>query len=295
MSFVDLFWLLFLVSSLQPIVRQRLLETARFRLIRQLEHKRKSRVILMIHRQETISFFGIPLARYIDIHDSEEILRAIKLTDDDVPIDLILHTPGGLVLAAGQIARALKKHPAKVTVFVPHYAMSGGTLIALAADEIVMDENAVLGPVDPQLGQFPAASVLSVLEKKEPKDMDDQTLILADVSRKAVRQVERFVQDLLADKMPAEQAAAVAHKLATGTWTHDYPIFVDEARALGLKVSTEMPREVYQLMALYPQATQRRPSVQYIPSPYGGGGTGNHNGGGSAALRALQRVLGPRV
>ncbi len=292
MSFMDLFWLLFLVSSLQPILRQRLLETARFRLIRQLEHKRKSRVILMIHRQETISFFGIPLARYIDIHDSEEILRAIKLTDDDVPIDLILHTPGGLVLAAGQIAHALKRHPAKVTVFVPHYAMSGGTLIALAADEIVMDENAVLGPVDPQLGQYPAASVLSVLERKEAKDMDDQTLILADVSRKAIQQVETFVAGLLEDKMDPEQARAVAHKLATGTWTHDYPIFVDEARSLGLKVSTEMPREVYQLMALYPQATQRRPSVQYIPSPYGDGGVNGHN------THALQRVLrglaGPR-
>ncbi len=291
MSFMDLFWLLFILSSLQPIMRQRLLETARFRLIRQLEHKRKSRVILMIHRQETISLFGIPLARYIDIHDSEEILRAIKLTDDDVPIDLILHTPGGLVLAAGQIARALKQHPAKVTVFVPHYAMSGGTLIALAADEIVMDENAVLGPVDPQLGQFPAASVLQVLEQKEPKDIDDQTLILADVSRKAIQQVEAFVYGLLRDKMDDEQAKAVARKLATGTWTHDYPIFVDEARSFGLNVSTDMPREVYQLMALYPQATQRRPSVQYIPSPYEG-----HNGAANGAkTRVLRSLFGPRL
>ncbi|NPA31644.1 MAG: hypothetical protein GXO37_06580 [Chloroflexi bacterium] len=291
MTFMDLFWLIFLISSLQPILRQRMLETARFRLMRQLERKRKSRVILMIHRQETISFFGIPLARYIDIHDSEEILRAIKLTDDDVPIDLILHTPGGLVLAAGQIARALKNHPAKVTVFVPHYAMSGGTLIALAADEIIMDENAVLGPVDPQLGQYPAASVLSVLDKKEPKDMDDQTLILADVSRKAIQQVETFVYGLLKDKMDEEQAKAVAHKLATGTWTHDYPIFVDEARGFGLNVSTDMPREVYQLMALYPQATQRRPSVQYIPSPYGGQNNGAKSG---TKARALRSVFGPR-
>ncbi len=294
MSFLDLFWLFFLISSMQPIIRQRLLENARYRLMRKLEEKRKSRVILMIHRQEVISLFGIPLARYIDIHDSEQILRAIKLTDDDVPIDLIIHTPGGLVLAAGQIARALKRHPAKVTVFVPHYAMSGGTLIALAADEIVMDPNAVLGPVDPQLGQFPAASVLKVLDQKEPKDIDDQTLILADVSRKAIQQVERFVFDLLKDKMEDERARQVAHKLATGTWTHDYPIFVDEAKALGLPVSTDMPQEVYQLMALYPQAQQRRPSVQYIPAPYGG----SHNGNGAHATSlsaALRRWLGPRL
>src|SRR2546427_3545955 len=88
------------------------------------------------------------------------------MTDSHVPIDLVLHTPGGLVLAAVQIARALHEHQGKVTAFVPHYAMSGGTLIALAADEIVMSRHAVLGPVDPQLGQSPAASILKVLEKK---------------------------------------------------------------------------------------------------------------------------------
>lgn len=76
-------------------------------------------MILLIHRQESISLLGIPLSRYITIEDSEQILRAIRLTPDDVPIDLILHTPGGLVLATEQIARALIRHPAKVTVFVP--------------------------------------------------------------------------------------------------------------------------------------------------------------------------------
>lgn len=78
---------------------------------------------------------------------------------------MILHTPGGLVLATEQIARALIRHSAKVTVFVPHYAMSGGTMLALAADEIIMDENAVLGPVDPQLGNMAAASILQVVEQ----------------------------------------------------------------------------------------------------------------------------------
>src|SRR2546430_13059104 len=59
---------------------------------------------------------------YIDVNDSEEVLRAIHMTDPDVPLDLVLHTPGGLVLAALQIARAIRGHKGKVTVFVPHYA-----------------------------------------------------------------------------------------------------------------------------------------------------------------------------
>ncbi|MBX6752789.1 MAG: ATP-dependent Clp protease proteolytic subunit [Thermorudis peleae] len=264
-----LFWILLLFSIVAPAVQRRWLEAQRYRLIHAIERKRGSRVITLIHRQESISFLGIPLARYIDIDDAEEILRAIRLTPDDLPIDLIVHTPGGLVLAAEQIANALIRHQGKVTVFVPHYAMSGGTLIALAADEIVMDENAVLGPVDPQLGQYPAASILKVLEQKPPAEIDDQTLILADMSAKALRQVRETVfQILTANGMPAEQAAKLAEELTCGQWTHDYPITVEEARKLGLPVQTGIPEEVYALMDLYPQAAQRRPSVQYIPLPY---------------------------
>ncbi|HID55411.1 TPA: hypothetical protein EYP37_02690, partial [Candidatus Poribacteria bacterium] len=179
MSFFDIFWIFFIIVSLTPVIRQRMLEASRLKLMRRIEQRRGSRVIALIHRQETMSLLGFPIMKYITIQDSEEVLRAIKMTDDDVPIDLILHTPGGLVLAAEQIAHALASHKAKVTVFNPHYAMSGGTLLALAADEIVMSENAVLGPVDPQLGQYPAASILKVLEMKDKNEIEDETLILA--------------------------------------------------------------------------------------------------------------------
>src|SRR3982075_1770567 len=158
MTVGDIFWLFFMFTELQPMLRQRLVEAMRARKIAQIEGRRNSRVILLIHRQETMRLLGFPVARYIDINDSEEILRAIRMTDAEVPLDMVLHTPGGLVLAALQVARALGTHKAKVTVFVPHYAMSGGTLIALAADEIVMCEHSVLGPIDPQLGDSPAAS-----------------------------------------------------------------------------------------------------------------------------------------
>lgn len=265
---LDIFWIFLILASLQPVIRQRLLEAARLRKIHDLERKRKSRVITLIHRQETLAFLGFPLARYIDIDDSEEVLRAIKLTDPEVPIDLILHTPGGLVLAAEQIAYALCAHKAPVTVFVPHYAMSGGTLIALAADQIVMDPNAVLGPVDPQLGQYPAASILRAVARKDVNELDDHTLIMADIAEKAIRQVKETVVCIVQERMSREQAEALAEKLATGTWTHDYPITVREAKELGLPVSTDMPLEVYDIMQLYRQTAQRRPSVEYIPAPY---------------------------
>ena len=269
---VSLLWLLILFSVMIPVMQRRILQARRLQAIRNFEKQRGSRVITMIHREEMMSFLGIPLRRYIDIEDSEQVLRAIRLTPDEMPLDIVLHTPGGLVLASEQIACAIKRHPGKVTVFIPHYAMSGGTLVSLAADEIIMDPDAVLGPVDPQMGTpsggfYPAASILRALEQPNP-NREDQTIILGDMARKAIVQVYDSVLCLVKDTMPEEQARSLAQALSDGRWTHDYPISPDQARDLGLKVTHEMPSEVYQLMDLYPQSAQRRPSVEYIPGPY---------------------------
>ena len=266
-DYLNVIWILVLLSFLIPVIQKRMLAARRISIIQDMERKRKSRVITMIHRQEIMSFLGIPLARYIDIEDSEAVLRAIRLTPPEMPIDLVLHTPGGLVLAAEQIACALKRHKGNVTVFVPHYAMSGGTLVAMAANEIVMDPNAVLGPVDPQVGYFPAVSILKALEQPNP-NRDDQTLIFGDVARKAIDQVYNAVYALLLEKHGPEKAKELAKMLSEGRWTHDYPIDFDQAKEMGLPVNEEMQKEVYDLMELYPQAGLRRPSVEYVPVPY---------------------------
>jgi len=234
-------------------------------LIDQFQTERKSRVIALIHRQESRSILGVEVANHIDIEDSEAVLRAIRLTPDEQPIDLILHTPGGLVLAAEQIAKALIEHKGKITVFIPHYAMSGGTLIALAADEIVMDPNAVLGPVDPQIGGIPAASILQVLRLKKPENISDETLMMADIAAKARVQLASFVADILTKHLPKKKADELATILSEGRWTHDFPITVQFAQQLGMPITTKMPRIVYALMDLYPQSTTQRPSVVYIP------------------------------
>jgi ClpP class serine protease len=259
--------LLFILFFLIPPLQRWALATRRARAISALQRDRHSRVIAMIHRQETVGFLGVPLYRFIDIQDSEEILRAIRLTPEDTPIDLVLHTPGGLVLASEQIAYALKAHPAKVTVLVPHYAMSGGTLLALAADEILMDAAAVLGPVDPQLGDAPAASILRVASSKPVERIDDRTLIMADVAEKALRHMREVVRGLLVPRVEGKKADTLVEELAGGHYTHDDPITVDEAKALGLPVQVGLPAEIYSLMDLFAQEGRRRPSVQYVPLP----------------------------
>jgi ClpP class serine protease len=258
-------WLLVAFIVVQQILGPYWTNAARDSVLEQFQQQRQSRVIALIHRQETISLFGVPVSSYIDIEDSEAVLRAIRLTPPEQPIDMILHTPGGLVLAAEQIAKALAEHPGKVTVFVPHYAMSGGTLIALAADEIVMDPNAVLGPVDPQIGDMPAASILRVLSSKHINQIKDETLMIADVAEKARAQVATFVAELLLTRLPKDKAISIAALLTEGRWTHDFPITIELARELGLPVSTDMPRIVYELMDLFPQGGADRPSVLYVP------------------------------
>jgi ClpP class serine protease len=190
-------------------------------IIAEMERERGSQVVTLIHRHEPWDEGGDD--ERITIEDSEFVLMRIRETPRDQSIDLIVHTPGGLALAAEMIGMALRHHPARVTVMVPFYAMSGGTLIALAADEICMERYSVLGPVDPQIGGMPAVSLLRVLQSKPQETIQDQTLILADVARLALENVRRFVMWLLEGRIPPEQASQTAEFLTGGYLAHDTP------------------------------------------------------------------------
>ncbi len=260
----SLFFIVFVFIVLQPLLMGRWYAVRRAQSLRAIEKFHGSRVITMIHRQEKRSLFGFAVARHIDLEDAQTIIAAIKDTPPDMPIDLVIHTPGGLVLAAMQIARAVEAHNAKVSVYVPVYAMSGGTLIALAADEIVLGEFSVLGPIDPQIAGLPAASIVKARDSKPIAGVFDLTLVLADVAEKALAQVKQGAVELLTPRMEQAAAEALAAKLAGGHWTHDYALTADEALKLGLPVKVGMPKEVMELMKLYPQPIQQS-GVEYLP------------------------------
>ncbi len=263
-DFSSLIWVAIIVMALQPLFMGRWFAVRRAQAIAAIEKAHGTRVITMIHRQEQRRLFGFSVARHIDLEDAQTIIAAIKETPDTVPIDLVLHTPGGLVLAAMQIARAVEAHPAKVTVYVPVYAMSGGTLIALAADEIVLGEFSVLGPIDPQILGLPAASIVKARDSKPVSDVMDLTLVLADVSEKALAQVKRGAVEILTPRLDQAAAEAIADKLAGGHWTHDYALTATEAQCLGLPVKVAMPTVVMDLMKLYPQPIQQS-GVEFLP------------------------------
>jgi ClpP class serine protease len=244
--------------------REHASQTRRDKLAR-VQSRRRTRVIAIVHREEIVPGYGFPLRGFIRQDDAEQVLAAIRATPPTKPLDIILHTPGGLVLHALQIARAIKAHPARKTVFVPHLAMSGGTLIALAADEIVMSDHAVLGPIDPQLAGIPAASWVKVAREKPIAAVQDETLLLADMSQKVLDQMRKQACELMQGNYSHDGSCAVSDLLASGKWTHDYPITVPEAKELGLHISTDMPADVIELTALLAATNIRQPSVHYTP------------------------------
>src|SRR3546814_7202284 len=87
-SLGDLFWLFFIFMALQPMLRQSLLILMRARKLLQLQKARDTRVITLVHRQETMRLLGFPLVRHIDIDDAEDVIRAIRATDPATPIDI---------------------------------------------------------------------------------------------------------------------------------------------------------------------------------------------------------------
>ena len=99
-DFSTLIWIFIAFMALQPMLMGRWLSFNRVKAIQAIEKARGSRVITMIHRQEKRSLFGFNVARHIDLEDAQTIIAAIKETPPARAIDLVLHTPGGLVLAA---------------------------------------------------------------------------------------------------------------------------------------------------------------------------------------------------
>lgn len=228
-------------------------------IIEDIEKERGTRVITMIHRREP---WEEKDDSQINIEDTEHVLMRIRQTPEDV--DLILHTPGGFVLASEMIAMAVKNHPAKVTVIIPFYAMSGGTLIALAANEIMMEKDSVLGPVDPQLAGFPAGSLISLPEKKPVETISDDYIMLSEEARKSLIRVQKMVMWLLEDKMDKENAEELAEFLTGGYMTHDTPIVFDVAKSFGLNVKQGIPKKIYELIRTFEFGACSRPqSAKY--------------------------------
>jgi ClpP class serine protease len=246
-------------ASGSPLKEQILARRAQ--LIRELEDERGTRVLQLIHRKEPWS--AADDEPEIVLEDSEVILQQVRETPPDKPIDFIVHTEGGLTFAADLMAMALRHHKAKVTVMVPFYAMSDGTYLVLAADEIRMEKCSILAPVEPLIDDMPANAVMNILKRKPIETIADRTILLAESARMEAENAKEFVKWLLNDKMNEEQASQVANFLVGGFMASTTPITLDVARAIGLNVVEGVPEKVHQLFETIEFTGGARPGKQY--------------------------------
>ena len=227
----------------------------RAQIIREIEEERGTKVITLIHRKEPWGTEG-PV-----IEESERILQQIRETPADKPIDLILHTTGASTFAAHMIAMALYFRKSKVTVIIPFYALSNGTLLALAGDEILMEKYSILGTVEPHFGGMPAAPVMSLTTRIPAEMVSDFMILLADRARMETEHTREFLRWLLKKQMNDEQAEQVTDFLVKGGVTVSTPITLDVVRAMGLKVNA-VPEKVYQLFGTM-EFGGEKPRTQY--------------------------------
>jgi len=228
--------------------------SSRRKIIHEIERERGTRVITMIHKRELWTDPGEQPE--IEMEDAETVLQQIRSTPPDKPIDLILHTPGGIALAAEMMAMAIKLHPQKVTVMVPFYALSGGSLMSLAADEIRMEKYSMLGPVDPQIptpdgNTWPAGSLESLVKLKPLLKVSDRMIVMAEAAKLEIENAVAFVMWLLDERMDVEAAKRVAEFFAHGYMEHATPITLDVVRAIGLDVVEGVPESVYKLFKTF--------------------------------------------
>jgi len=233
----------------------------RAQLIRELEEERGTKVIQLIHRKEPWS--AADEEPEIVLEDSEVILQQVRETPPDKPIDFIVHTEGGLTFAADLMAMALRYHKAKVTAMVPFYAMSEGTYLALAADEIRMEKCSILAPLEPLVDDMPANALMNILKRKPIEVITDRTILQAESARMEVENAKEFAKWLLIDKMNEEQASQVANFLVGGYMASTTPITLDVARAIGLNVVEGVPEKVHQLFETIEFTGGARPGKQY--------------------------------
>lgn len=235
--------------------------------LKRLEERRDSSALCVIHTRDLES-------SSVDEITAIEILRVLGEIDPDVPLDVILHTPGGNALEGMQIARAIKAHRGKKTVFVPFQAFSAGTIIALAADEIVMGNHAVLGPIDAQVPctfqgrriRHPASAYVSVAAKKSRKKIDDQVLATAYRCNDDIASHHKNAVELMRGTYSNTAANRIVHRLNDGILTHGYPVTFDEARAMGLRVSDRMPSEPREIVQSFLVDLTRNCSVTFCSS-----------------------------
>jgi len=111
-------------------------------------------------------FLSKPKVEGTEITDEDKngVMLCVHKLDRKQGLDLLLHTPGGDLAATESLIHYLKEMFEDIRAVVPQIAMSAGTIVACACQDLVMGKHSNLGPVDPQFSGIPAIGVLKEIE-----------------------------------------------------------------------------------------------------------------------------------
>lgn len=183
----------------------------------------------------------------------ETVINEIKDCNPECEnLFLLINSPGGLVQSSYKVARALRKNFKNILVFVPHVAASGGALVALTGNKIVMGMMSQLTPLDPHSDEVPALSVVRGFEqvtgffkKTSEEDAPFSYKVLAkkydavqlDIAISSLELMKSYVKDILKDAgYLKEKVEELSNVLVKGFYTHGDVIHLDKAKEIGLNV-----------------------------------------------------------
>ena len=191
--------------------------------------------------------------------DIGAMLDVVQHLDPSQGLDLLLHTPGGVIEAAEAIGNYLRGvFGTDIEVFVPMTAMSAGTMIACASRKIHMGKQSSLGPIDPQIdgsvGNFLDGIELAYEKMENPSQRVSWSDILKEEitsygigfiprCEKVVELSKEIVSNWLKTGMFCEDGGANVAECVTKKLSdykemksHDRKISIGKAEKIGLKV-----------------------------------------------------------
>lgn len=112
----------------------------------------------------------------IDVSDKLQFHSMLEALDGP-KIDILVHSPGGYAEATETIVEEIRRKFGHVRFIVPAYAKSAAAMMVMAGDEILIDEDADLGPIDPQMltanGPVPAEAIKEQFRKASEEIQND--------------------------------------------------------------------------------------------------------------------------
>lgn len=163
---------------------------------------------------------------------------------------LILQTPGGQVFHSIFISRLFKQYPGNIKTYIPGYAMSGGTLLALSTDELYMNESSCLGPIDPQLGnlfKFGSAKAWKQIVKKKGKKAEDSTISFDLMGQQITKSMATHLDFLLNDKLDPLHKKNFIKFVTSGEVEHGHNLIPMDLRGFGFDIKP-IPEDINNLL-----------------------------------------------